>query len=73
MCFLNSRGLFYSDSRMLKNIDEKLCGMLVLKNNDYECEFLWAHTTPSLCIGYMDTASNKAKVQDTDIVDKYRM
>ncbi|XP_065199987.1 threonine aspartase 1 [Planococcus citri] len=51
----------FLESNFLRNIDEKLCGMLVIRWNGEDGEFLWAHTTPALCIGYMNTNSKKAK------------
>lgn len=56
---------FTQGSSFLRNIDEKLCGMLVLRCDDDDGEFLWAHSTPAMCIGYMNTLSNKAKVMIT--------
>ncbi|XP_075226661.1 taspase 1 [Lycorma delicatula] len=45
----------------LKNVREKLCGVIGLQKfcDKQGVEFLWAHTTQSLCVGYMSTTHSK--------------
>lgn len=61
-----------TDSHILRNVEEKLCGILVLCSDNQACEFLWAHSTPSLCIGYMNSSDSKAQV-NASIILKFRI
>lgn len=54
--------MFISESPLLRNIQEKLAGLLVIQVCDGRGELLYAHTTESMCIGYMSTKHKKPKV-----------
>lgn len=54
--------MFISESPLLRNIQEKLAGLLVIQVCDGRGELLYAHTTESMCIGYMSTKHEKPKV-----------
>lgn len=55
---------FFSESPLLRNIQEKLAGLLVIQISEGRGELLYAHTTESMCIGYMSTKHKKPKVSN---------
>lgn len=48
-------------SPVLKGVDRKLGGALAVKCSDGDVELVWAHTTASMCVGYMVTGQKKAR------------
>lgn len=53
----------FVESPFLADVEEKLGGVLALKTNPEEesCDLLWAHTTRTLCYGYMQTGGTAFK------------
>ncbi|XP_064474948.1 threonine aspartase 1-like [Ornithodoros turicata] len=53
----------FLQSRYLKGVDQKLGGVLALSvdHQDAACDVIWAHSTKSLCYGYMETGGRTAK------------
>lgn len=58
-CFKNN----FLESEFLEEEDDKLAGVLALKQNEEDTvEVLWGHTTDSMCVGYMSSSLKKPKV-----------
>jgi len=55
---------FFSDSKFLKHVAAPLGGVLYLQHSKSEGtgDILWAHTTHTMCVGYMGTSFDKPKV-----------
>ncbi|XP_038072917.1 threonine aspartase 1-like [Patiria miniata] len=54
----------FLESPFLASVDEKLGGALVLSHClDDGVELVWAHTTETMCLGYMSTNSSTPKFQ----------
>lgn len=53
----------FLDSPFLRDVNEKLGGVLALKADAESavCDVLWAHTTRTLCYGYMQTGGTSPK------------
>ncbi|GLH14641.1 Probable isoaspartyl peptidase/L-asparaginase GA20639, partial [Gryllus bimaculatus] len=51
----------FLESPFLHDVDEKMGGMCVLKYNPSQDigEFLWSHSTTTMCVGYMTSADTK--------------
>nr|XP_027197073.1 threonine aspartase 1-like isoform X2 [Dermatophagoides pteronyssinus] len=69
--------IFHNDffgSPLMKNIprEDHLAGIMGLSNDSNNIELFWAHSTKSMCIGYMDTAftSGKSFISDLDCSSK---
>lgn len=43
----------FMKSRFLKNVDDKLCGVLVLSKHNDEVSLVWGHSSETMSIGYM--------------------
>ncbi|XP_044752378.1 threonine aspartase 1 [Coccinella septempunctata] len=43
----------FINSKFLKNVDNKLCGVLVLSKKNDEVSFMWGHSTETMSVGYM--------------------
>ncbi|XP_039288122.1 threonine aspartase 1 isoform X2 [Nilaparvata lugens] len=56
-CFLKSP--------FLQDVKDKLCGVIALQDRmeGAGVEFLWAHTTQSICVGYMSTNHSKPQTR----------
>lgn len=52
----------FCESPFLWGVPEKLAGAIGLKHDGHQGEFLWGHTTPSMCIGYMICGESQPKV-----------
>ncbi|XP_062616408.1 threonine aspartase 1-like [Saccostrea cucullata] len=58
-CFKNN----FLESEFLEEEDDKLGGVLALKQNEGDTvQVLWGHTTDSMCVGYMSSLLKKPKV-----------
>ncbi|XP_022091254.1 threonine aspartase 1-like isoform X2 [Acanthaster planci] len=54
----------FIESPFLASVDEKLGGALVLSHHhDEGVELVWAHTTETMCLGYMSSVSSTPKFQ----------
>ncbi|XP_046670000.1 threonine aspartase 1 isoform X2 [Homalodisca vitripennis] len=51
----------FLESPLLRNVEEKLAGLLVIHVKGGRGEMLYAHTTDSMCIGYMATNNKKPR------------
>lgn len=52
----------FCESPFLVGVPEKLAGAIGLRHEGGRGEFLWSHTTPSMCIGYMSSKDAHPKV-----------
>lgn len=59
ICLKESIQTKFLESPFLRHHKEKQTGVLILKCSDSIAEFLWGHTTASMCIGYQSTSSKK--------------
>ncbi|XP_045472056.1 threonine aspartase 1 [Harmonia axyridis] len=49
----------FMESKFLQNVDQKLCGVLVLIKKNDEVSFLWGHSSETMSIGYMKSDQTK--------------
>lgn len=52
----------FCESPLLYGIPEKLAGAIGLRHEGDRGEFLWGHTTPTMCIGYLSCGEARPKV-----------
>ncbi|XP_078000890.1 threonine aspartase 1-like [Glandiceps talaboti] len=53
----------FLESPFLAKVASKQGGALILRHEDHQTELVWAHTTDSMCIGYMSAADQKPKTR----------
>ncbi|XP_033125895.1 threonine aspartase 1-like [Anneissia japonica] len=53
----------FKSSQLLCNDSEKLGGALLVSYDQNNAELVWAHTTESMCFGYMSTRDKSPKVK----------
>ncbi|XP_071962097.1 threonine aspartase 1-like isoform X2 [Antedon mediterranea] len=63
----------FVNSPLLCNDSEKLGGAIVLSYNQNNAELVWAHTTDSMCLGYMSTRDKYPKVKMSRLSKESKM